>query len=70
MKCCVDDCREPAVCRYCLAHRPSWLPREFERPAVGPDAETADLRPEDLSSEPGGSGRSSGGVAAHRPRLE
>ena len=51
MKCVVEGCREPAICRYCAQHRPGDLPPDLERPSVGPDEDTVDLRPEWIASE-------------------
>ncbi len=46
MRCVVDGCTDPAICRYCLVHQPQDLAAlGLERPAIGPDAETVDLRP-------------------------
>ena len=64
MRCSVDGCRQPAVCRYCVDHRPEGLPFDLERPWAGPDAITVDLT-EDLLGEPGGSGSSCANPATH-----
>ena len=44
MKCRCCDC--DAVCLFCAEHRPPWMPADLERPAAGPDDDTADLRPQ------------------------
>lgn len=44
MKCVIDHCRRPAICRYCDRHRPSGLPLDIERPTAPANDPTINVR--------------------------